>query len=209
MNAYVHGNQAMSYTIAEEPFTDEGLVEGLYESHLCSHLWITLEHGETRALRITRDGKTVHLIPYVQENGEFKILLKLFRIDGELLDALTEHIFATHDVDSISIDLLASGIRPRKSVITRRLQDFVLALPESLDDYQKAIGKTTRLQIHKGINRLEKQFQDFRFRLFEKAEAGADTLNRIIDLNHARMHRNHKRSGIDPAYRNRIIDFSR
>jgi CelD/BcsL family acetyltransferase involved in cellulose biosynthesis len=85
----------------------------------------------------------------------------------------------------------------------------VLVLPESLDDYQKAIGKTTRLQIHKGINRLEKQFQDFRFRLFEKSEAEEDTLNRIIDLNHERMQMRRKASGIDSAYRNRIIDFSR
>src|SRR5205085_250814 len=65
--------------------------------------------------------------------------------------------------------------------------DIVISLPADDDTYLASLGKNTRRNIRRYMDRLKRSFPSFRVDFHECAEADEQQIRAIIDFNRARM----------------------
>ncbi|HEY8101330.1 MAG TPA: GNAT family N-acetyltransferase [Burkholderiaceae bacterium] len=82
--------------------------------------------------------------------------------------------------------------------------DVVLALPNTVFEYQASLGKSTRENIKRYLKLLKRDFPSHQFLVNEKNEGGDELFHAIIAFNHARMSGKNKTSGITSAEAERL-----
>lgn len=192
------------------PFV-EAEMERLY-GHIFSSLLQLRVYGE-----LTKDTST-----YVVRHGEKIITLLLFRREKEVIKVLNQsigisskdirrfasHVFATYPAVS---RIAFHAVRPRLHRIPFPSQrfncadDIVLSLPGSTDAYLASLGKNTRRNIRRYMDRLIRNFPSFRCECHEGIKVDEQQVRTIIDFNRARMAGKNKVSTLDEQEADRII----
>jgi hypothetical protein len=159
------------------------------------------------------------------------ITLLLFRIENDVLSVMNEgmslhseeieqfaaHIFSTcPTVRCIRLNgVQVHGSLTRGSLRFRPQQrffcteDFCLQLPQSENQYQKALGPATRKNLGKHMTRLVKAFPSFEFRLLENTDIRETDIRQIVLLNSMRMHNRGIVPGIDENEFRRYLALAR
>lgn len=138
----------------------------------------------------------------------------LYRVDGDAVQVINEgmqldeedvnrfaaHVFANFpQVDTISLHAVHTNIGRLRFPFQRHVctANIVLSLPPSTQEYLASLGKNTRRNIRRYMDKFTRDFPGFRFDIFEKDAIQADHVRGIMDLNRARIAGKNKIYSID------------
>lgn len=189
----------------------EGPVPGFVEAEmdrLYGNIHCSLSH-----LKIY-DGFNAITHTYVARRRQEIVALFLFRLDNRQLQVLNEgmqldageisrfarHVFSTYPaVDVISLHAVQAEIGKLPFPHQRHVctADIVLPLPESVDAYLASLGKNTRRNLRRYMDKLKRSHPSFRFEIFDRDAASEEQVRAIIELNRTRISGKNKSFGID------------
>ncbi|MGH8808567.1 MAG: GNAT family N-acetyltransferase, partial [Noviherbaspirillum sp.] len=89
------------------------------------------------------------------------------------------------------------------------LEDIVATLPPSAEEYLGGLGKATRSYLHRYLNKLRRDFPQFRLQVCEAQEIDERDILRIIEFNRMRMASKGKASINNDDVAQRIVRFAR
>jgi hypothetical protein len=174
----------------------------------------------------TYDCLDSHTCTYVARKGDKPVAIFVFRqqgdwvhvinegmvVDAEEITRFARHIFSTCTaVDVITfhaVRVKAGGI----PFLHQRLncsEDIVLALPSTREHYLQSLGKNTRRNIRRYMERLLRSFPSFRCDAYDGAAVPEQQLREIIGFNRERMAGKNKVSTIDEREAARIIALAK
>jgi len=161
---------------------------------------------------------------YVVRRDSIPIVILLYRRDGSTVQVMNEVITLEH----AEIGRFSSFVFERysevsvvafKAIETERkrmpfpfqrynhLEDMELDLPASVDAYFPTLGKSTRRNIRRHLDRIGRAFPSFRFEVLEREAMPPGRVREIIELNRTRMAGKNIESIIDEQETQRIIDL--
>lgn len=185
---------------------------------LYGNLFSTLAHrrvyGNARNVStfIARTENTITCIWLYERRGRtVRVLNEGIDVNDDDTLRFARHIFATYPtVGVITFHAIQARIRTLPLPVQRNncLEDMVLKLPASASEYLAQMGKSTRSYIHRYLNKLRRDFPTVRFTLVEAHEVDERHIQRIIDLNRARMAHKGKASINDATLASQITHLA-
>jgi hypothetical protein len=152
------------------------------------------------------------IIIYVKSGSELTVLNELFDIRSSHLGYFIENTFENNpyirkiNVNRIKFTPDSIGY---PYLIADHSEDIVLQLPRRIEEYHYSLGKKTRKHIAYYINRLEKEFEDFSFKVTLPEKIDSGLVGRIVEMNRLRMKSKNRVSGIDKKYEENITEFTK
>lgn len=119
-----------------------------------------------------------------------KVINEGIRIDSGELQLFADFIFSTYgSVKVISLHAVESeiGMLRFPKQCFNCLEDIVLTLPETVEEYRAGLGKATRSYLSRYMNKLKRDFPLLRHRVYIRKEIEEKHIHAIIRLNNARM----------------------
>jgi hypothetical protein len=166
--------------------------------------------GNTSTYVARRGGKTVAIFLFQREAGRVQVMNETIKVDSEQLSRFTDYIFAKYSsVNIISFKAIETDVQ-RLAVPHQRfnhLEDMMLALPDTVEEYMTSLGKNTRRNIKRYMDRLKRNYPSHRFEVYEKDAISAQLVREIIGFNKARMAGKNIVSDIDEQEAQRITDI--
>ncbi|HCY64136.1 MAG TPA: hypothetical protein DHV59_15205 [Oxalobacteraceae bacterium] len=89
------------------------------------------------------------------------------------------------------------------------MEDIVITLPATVDDYTAGMGKSTRSNLKHYKAKLEKDFSSVSFQSYEKKEIDKQLVYDIIKLSEARITAKKINFGIDSEYARRLVELTK
>lgn len=171
-------------------------------------------------------GLTEQTSTYVVRKGDEFTTILLFRRDGERVDVINQsikltsediarfaqHIFTTYKaVNLISFHAVQAEALELPFPFQRFscTDDIVLKLPGTVDEYLASLGKNTRRNIRRYMDRLKRTFPSFRYDCHVGDAVNEQHVRAIIEFNRARMAGKHKVSTIDCEEEERIVQLAK
>lgn len=173
------------------PFVDaalQRLYSSLYSSLAHRRIFQGLENASTYVVR--RSGVIVDLWLFRREGRCVQVLNEGISVDEEQVMRFTAYIFTSYPgVNVISFHAVQAQVRrlTRPYQQFNCLEDMVLTLPASAEEYLASLGRSTRSYINRYLNRLRREVASFEFRVYSAHEVEEQHVRRIIELNRARM----------------------
>jgi hypothetical protein len=135
-------------------------------------------------------GKITSAFLFIQEGDEVRVLNEVIKLNPHQVSQFANYIFSTYStVDIVSFHAVDADIivphRPFQRI--NCLEDIVLELPKSPDDYFKKMGKSTRKTIKNYTNKLRREHPTFKITVYEKSDAREQDIRTIIQYNKVRM----------------------
>jgi len=209
--------------LAPEPAPDvclaPGIPEGaesaladLYGSFYASLPQLEIESGThgVQSYAEYRNGKLTELWLYRIESAAVRVLNEAIPVHAATVERFARAVFTAHPDTGM---LLFNAIYPqgdRLALPHLRMHgsdDCVLTLPASEEAYLAALGKATRKNMKRYLNRFKEAFPSFRYEVVEGAAVSADLLGAVVALNRERMAAKGKVSGIDAAEEARMLQL--
>lgn len=188
----------------------EQLYENVYTS--LSRLRIYNEVGNASTYVASKGGKAIAVFLFRCIQGEVTVLNKQIRIDQEEIRRFTHAIFATFgSVNVISFNAIQTQtsrlLFPHQRCYY--MSDVALNLPATEAGYMASLGKTTRSNLKRHMNRLKRENTSFDFEVYMGGEAGEQHIRRIIELSTARMAIKYKDTYFDEEGVKRVISLAK
>ena len=188
----------------------ERLYGNLYSSIPQLHVGGKLGQASTYVVRKGREIITVFL--FRVHGRMLEVLNQVIRIEPEEVERFTEYVFsALGSIDVVSF----RGIQTEIDAIALKIQrfecleDIVVSLPGTAEDYTARLGRSTRKNLRYYKKTLMHAFPSFEFSVYEKEAVEPRHILEIIELNRARMSVKSKVSAIDEAETARLIYLAR
>lgn len=194
------------------PFVEPALQQ-LYGNVFSSlaHQRIHGNGGPLNAIALREDGILLSLWIYRNEGRTLRVLNEGIVICETELRRFACHLFEQHPLlGAIRFHAVRPDIARLSYPYSRHecLEDMVLTLPPSADEYRAQMGKSTRAYINRYLNKLKRDFPDMQFELRPAHELDEGVLRHIIALNRQRMAGKGKVSINDDALAERIIHLA-
>ncbi|MGZ5817662.1 MAG: GNAT family N-acetyltransferase [Burkholderiaceae bacterium] len=144
------------------------------------------------------------------EHDEARVLNEVIKIKQNEVDLFSNYIFSTYgSVDVISFHAVDTDVTPSHRPYQRIncLEDIVLTLPHTTEEYFNSLGKSTRKTIKGYTNKLTRDFPSFQIKTYITKDADEQLVRTIIDFNRARMLSTGKVSAFDESAVKHIIHF--
>jgi hypothetical protein len=189
----------------------ERLYGNTYSSVLQLETYGYLDAGVSTYV-VRQGGHIVTLLLFRREQQRVQVLNEGVKLSGKELNRFAEYIFATfRSVDVVSFYAIETdGERFALPVHrTNCLEDIAMKLPPTAEEYLAGLGKNTRRNIKRYLDRLQRTFPSFRFETAERQAIDERQVREIIRFNHARMADKNKTSGIDELEVQRIIRMAK
>jgi len=206
---------AVSFYENSVPSFIEAEMERLY-AHVHSSIAQFRVYGDlvdtTCTYAVHRDGRLTTALLFRPEKNEVRVLNEQIHIDAEELGRFARHIFSTYKAVNV---ITFHAIHPETSTLSfpylcfNCTEDIVVTLPESRDKYLASLGKNTRRNIKRYMDRLLRCFPTFRYDFYDCAAVNEQHLRQVIDFNRARMAGKQKVSTIDDEEAERIIRLAK
>lgn len=140
-----------------------------------------------------------HVVLFTCGGRDVVILNQLFAIDGTAARRVCESIFRALPnvrrvrINGFEVDPFDIGL-PYRTLWTAT--DLVVPLPPSVEDYEQGLGRSTRKNLRRYMNRLSKNVPEFAFEVREKRAIGRGLVAQIVAFNRVRMEVSGRISGI-------------
>ena len=163
---------------------------------------------DTSTYIVRKGGKIVTVLLFQQDGGKVRVVNEVIKIDEEDISRFAAYIFANVEsatvifFKSIQTDLQKIPFPHQRF---NHLEDIVLTMPQTAEDYVASLGKNTRRNIKRYTKKLREAFPSFYYDVSEKDEVDEQTIRDIVNLNRARMADKNKVSAIDEEETERII----
>jgi Acetyltransferase (GNAT) domain len=163
---------------------------------------------ETIAYAARRGGEAVALFLFRCDGCEARVLNEGMRMNDAHLDRFAKDVFTQYpQIDVISLHAI-HGAGSGLSLPHWRfncLEDIVLTLPRTAEDYLAHMGGATRSYIKRYLNKLRRDFPGHVHEILVGNDIDEQLVHDIIALNRARMDAKGKAFGIDAAELRRIL----
>lgn len=182
------------------------LYGNLYSSLVQLRVLGKLDNVNTYAVR--KGGVIITLFLFQIENRKVNVLNEVIKIEEEEVRRFANTIFAWfRSTTLIVFQSIQTDIQRLPTPYQRFncLEDVVLTLPNTAEEYLASLGKSTRKTVQYYMNKLKRNFPSFRYDVYAKEAVNAQHIQDIIALNKARMTTKNKISIIDQALNKRII----
>ncbi len=160
----------------------ERLYGSLYASYrhlqLCDaarpvpHTWVAYRRGEIIGVLLFR-----------MRGARAIVLTEMFALTSELAEAFCRALFSRFpyaQAAGFNAVTLPAHLTGRPSHSAAFSENYVITLPESVDDYLAALGKSTRKTLRGYGNRLQRDWPDLRWQARRASELRTDELRRLV-----------------------------
>ena len=137
---------------------------------------------------------------FLKEGKRVHVLNEFIRIDDEELKQFTRYIFERYDdVTIISFRAIQPGITafPYPHQRHNCIEDIVLTLPDSVQEYQTRLGKNMRKNVKTYLERIKRKYPSFSYAVYDTPDVDEDHIRSIIRFNRERTVSKNKAVGID------------
>ena len=183
------------------PLEYESFLINRYESYFttCRYLEIYHPDAEINSALIYENGSLIELLLFENKGDTTSCLNLLARIDQDIYSEFTKHIFEIFPaIKKVEIILSYNRYTFKKSILLHRNNDYVIKLPSKIDDYFSGLGHSTRKEIKNHKSKLLRDHHQVNFITKCGVEIEERVIEKIIQLNIARM----KHKGIIPGKKN-------
>lgn len=145
---------------------------------------------------------------FTRKGNRVRVMNEVIALDENEISEFASFIFRTYSsVQVIDFHAIHAEINnPSFPVqVYDCLEDIVLELPATENEYQSQLGKNTRRNLKRYSERLYKDHPSFEFQFYEKEQIQDEHIHAIVRLNKARMAEKNKESIIDDPETERII----
>lgn len=166
-------------------------------ARLYGNVFSSLEH--LRAYRGTEnintyvarsDGEIASVLLFCRERNKIQVLNEGMLLSTEEVQRFANYIFSVYSaVHIISFHAVRAPIQKFGFPCQRFtcLEDIVLELPASVDEYRDRLGKSTRSYLNRYLNKLKRNFPSFRHEIYEKQDIDEQHIREILRFNRQRM----------------------
>ncbi|WP_292932947.1 GNAT family N-acetyltransferase [Noviherbaspirillum sp.] len=207
-----HGITIQCHEGQVPPFAEAALLRlygNLFSS--LSHLRVYGRTSNISTYAVFDDGVLVTVWLFRREKNHVQVLNEGILLDDHEVSRFARHILATYpEVDVIAFHAVQAMIRRLPLPFERFncLEDMVITLPRSTEDYLAGMGKATRSYIHRYLNKLKRDFPTFHFQVSEGRHIDPDHIRAIVEFNRSRMAGKGKVSINDDDATRRIIQLA-
>ncbi|HEY6913044.1 MAG TPA: GNAT family N-acetyltransferase [Paludibacter sp.] len=169
-----------------------------YNSYITTCKYNEIYHPdyEIHYVLIYDDSKLTELLMFENSGDTTTCLNKLVYIDQNIFSEFTKFIFESFPViKKVIIIFSYISYSLNKSFLFHRNHDYIINLPSTMDDYLSTLGHSTRKNIKNYRSRLSRDYPQANFVTKYGVEIEESNIDRIIQLNIARM----KHKGIIPG----------
>jgi len=208
------GNVTISCYENKIPTFVEAIMERLYENLFSSLVQFRIYGATTHASTyvVYKNKQPITIFLFRREGGHVRVINEVIKVHQEDVARFSTYIFDKYpSVSLIYFKAVETDVRtlPFPYQHVNCLEDIVLTLPETVDEYLSRLGKSTRKTIKGYMNKLKRDFPSFDYRIYTKDELTESQIREIIDFNRARMIKNNKTSAYDEHETERIIDLAK
>jgi hypothetical protein len=195
-------------------FVEEEL-ERLYGNTYSSLLQLKTYGGlssDTSTYVVRRNEIIVQILLYRMHGDQVQVLNEGLRLDSEEIARFCEYIFAAYPSMHLIVFHAIETDTQRLPFPFQRfncLEDIAMALPPRVEDYLAGLGKNTRRNIKRYMDRLKKSFPSFRFEAYEREAIDEQQVRAIVEFNRSRMAAKMKVSDIDETETKRITHMAK
>jgi hypothetical protein len=188
----------------------ERLYGNLYTS--LPHLSFEGRLGGASTYVVREQGKLTTILLYEVDRNKVRVLNEVIDIGRSDIVRFSNYIFSElKQVDVICFRAIGTDIRPVPFKIQRLnyLEDMVIRLPKSEDDYASMLSTKTRSNVRRKMKSIMADHPSFEIRVVEKEDIEEAQIRELIAFNHARMSNKRKISTFAEAERQRLIDLTK
>jgi CelD/BcsL family acetyltransferase involved in cellulose biosynthesis len=202
------------YENSVPPFVEselEQLYENLYSSLVQLRTYGAIA-GNISTYVVQKNGTTITLLLFRLDNNKVQVLNESIQIDADEINRFTHYIFSTiPSVTVISFHAIRMTAQPLAFPCQQFsvLEDIVVTLPSTSQEYLARLGKATRKNIKHHISRLKRRFPSLGHDVYLKEDVSEQHVRDIIEMNKARMVRKNKVSSFDANETERIIKLAK
>jgi hypothetical protein len=158
---------------------------------------------------VARRGQEITtILLFTRRGSKLRVANEVIALDPQEISDFANYIFRTYpSIQVIEFHAIHTELDrldyPFQSYDC--LEDIVLELPATENEYQSQLGKNTRRNLKRYSERLYKDHPSFEFEVYEKKQIKDEYIHAIVRLNKARMAEKNKESIIDDPETARII----
>jgi hypothetical protein len=145
---------------------------------------------------------------FTRKGSRVRVMNEVIALDEREISDFAHYIFRAYSsVQVIDFHAIQAEIKNLNYPVQFYdcLEDIVLELPPTENEYQSQLGKNTRRNLKRYSDRLYKDHPSFEFQVYEKEQIQDEHIRAIVRLNKARMAEKNKESIIDDPETERII----
>ena len=180
------------------PLEYESFLINRYESFstTCRYLEIYHPDSEINYALIYENDNLIELLMFENRGDTTVCMNGLVHIDQTIFSEFIKYIFEVFPaIKKVEIVLSYTSYMFDKSILLNSGNDYVIKLPSKIDDYILGLGHSTRKNIRNYKSKLLRDYQHVNFITKCGSDIEESTIDRIIQLNTARM----KHKGIIPG----------
>jgi hypothetical protein len=164
--------------------------------------------GRTSTYVVRDNGEPKAILLFEREGPRLRVMNEVITLDSPELERFVRYVFSTFkSVSVIAFKAIQTDIHrfPFPYQRFNHIEDMTLTLPPTVDAYHASLGKNTRRNIRRHLDRLGRNFPSYRFEVYEKDAMDPQLVRDIIEFNRARMADKNIISIIDEDETQRII----
>ena len=193
------------------PLEYEAFMADRYDSFLtnCRYFEVYYPNDEFNYVIVTDNGNLIELLVFSNRGNTCHCFNSLVSIDQKIIEEFIKIIFETYPtIQKIKIDASNISYDLKKSISLNKLDDYILNLPSTIEEYHNILGSNTRQTIKNRKVRLLRDYPKVKFIIKYGSDIEVNIVNKIVQLNHERMKQKGKTSGIDAAYNEKIYKYA-
>jgi hypothetical protein len=162
---------------------------------------------DTNTYVARKNGEIIAMFLFRREKRQVRVLNEGMVLPEEEVRRFADTIFSRYKSVSVVSFHAVPVATWRLSYPHQRYtctEDIVLTLPESAEAYLASLGKNTRRNIKRYMDKLKRSLPSFRIDFYEKEAAGSQQVHEIIEFNRARIGGKNKAFAIDDEERDMI-----
>jgi CelD/BcsL family acetyltransferase involved in cellulose biosynthesis len=189
-------------------------IDRLYGHILCSvsNFQVSRQLDGASTYVVWNDDVITTVLLYLREAREVTVISEFIELSKEEISRFVHYFFTNFEsIRVISFRKLRaeSLTLPYPHHVVNCTEDFVVHLPQTVEEYQAKVGKNMRRNIKRYTTTLEKDFPSYRYEVFVETEIEERRIRDIIDLNRTRMAEKNIVSRIDEEETQWIADLAR
>jgi hypothetical protein len=188
----------------------ERLYGNLYSS--LPHLSIEGRLGDASTYVVRDQGRLTVVFLYQVNGSKVQVLNEVINVSRAEITQFSKYIFhELKHVDLICFRAIHTDIRaiPLKVQRYNYLEDMVICLPGSEDDYASMLSPKTRSNVRRKMKSIKADHPSFEIKFFEKEDIQEAHVLALIEFNRARMQEKKKRSAYATAESERLIHLAK
>ncbi len=163
---------------------------------------------DTSTYIVCKGGRAITVFLFQHHGGNVQVVNQVIKVDEEDVSRFAAYIFAKFAwATVISFKAIQTNLHILPFCYQRinYLEDTVLTLPDTAEEYMASLDRNTSMNIKYYAKKIMQNFPSICFDVFVKDEIEEQTIRDIINLNRARMAYKNKISAIDEEETLRII----